>query len=391
MTETISSDIIIHLVGEQTNPIYLSAIQFPKTCQHYLIVTEATLKVGNNLVAELKRNGYDVVLHNIGQREIASDFPALAKVFSNLLQKLKNSGAPSVSVNITGGTKPMAFTAMICGTRVEQLKTLRYFYLDFAKRELVWLHDFHTQELANRMTIENFIRLAGTEIKPCGYQNMTTPPELNAMSYSIAFTLQRSQETISRLLDHVDKEGFEEAYQLLIQNIKDETQRQEWKELFEKTFEKESWISKAKYLSGGWFEDYIYDIVKQNAPQAEIVKNLSIVWSDSKSDAQEFDVCYTDGFSFYILECKAGSIKQDFVQKLENLRANYSGALGICALVTVNSSIAGKNARPFAQRIQASRSIAAFCGKSGLNELKSHLFKFKTGQIYESIPKQQKR
>lgn len=388
MTEAIQSNIIFHLVGEQTNPIYLSAIQFEKSYIHHLIVTETTLKSGENLMAELKRNGYQAVLHNIGPNSMASDFKALFTNFKNLFIRHIETGA-SITVNITGGTKPMSIVSMLCGTTVPELKVLRYFYLDFSKHELVWLHDFSRQPLEQRMTIENFIHLAGTKIKSSAPQ-IETPADLNAKSYGIAFTLQRTQEIISKCLSHNDKTTFETSYETLLKNIKDDVKRQEWKDLFEKTFEKESWVSKAKYLSGGWFEDYVYDIVRQNAPQVEISKNLSIIWSYGKDDAQEFDICYTDGFSFYILECKAGSFKQDYIQKLENIRNKYSGALGLCALITVNSSLTGSNARAFTERVENSRSIAAFCSRSGLNELKTHLFNFKTGQIYENIPKMKK-
>ena len=39
----------------------------------------------------------------------------------------------------------------------------------------------------------------------------------------------------------------------------------------------------------------------------------------------EFDCIYTDGKRLYIVECKAGSVKQEYIQKLENNVKTYGG------------------------------------------------------------------
>ena len=47
-----------------------------------------------------------------------------------------------------------------------------------------------------------------------------------------------------------------------------------------------------------------------------------------KSTYNEFDVVFTDGYSLYIVECKAGTVTQEQVMKLQNLVRSYGGTGG---------------------------------------------------------------
>ena len=44
-----------------------------------------------------------------------------------------------------------------------------------------------------------------------------------------------------------------------------------------------------------------------------------------KMPVNEFDCVYTDGKSLYLVECKAGSVRQEHIQKLENNLKTYGG------------------------------------------------------------------
>ena len=41
--------------------------------------------------------------------------------------------------------------------------------------------------------------------------------------------------------------------------------------------------------------------------------------------AQEFDCAFTDGKRLWIVECKAGPVRQEAIQKLENILRTYGG------------------------------------------------------------------
>lgn len=101
----------------------------------------------------------------------------------------------------------------------------------------------------------------------------------------------------------------------------------------------ENWPSFAKYLSGGWFEEYVYLQCKPYE-DAGVIKDLRINvelrldrkiagtqrnWNTSYN---ELDIVFTDGHSLYIAECKAGNVTQEQVMKLQNLVRFYGGVEG---------------------------------------------------------------
>jgi hypothetical protein len=102
----------------------------------------------------------------------------------------------------------------------------------------------------------------------------------------------------------------------------------------------ESWPDFAKYLSGGWFEEYVYLQCKPYEDDG-IIKDLRINvklqldqgnsgWSSQLDTSlyNELDVVFTDGYSLYIVECKAGNVTQEQVMKLQNLVRFYGGVEG---------------------------------------------------------------
>jgi hypothetical protein len=50
-----------------------------------------------------------------------------------------------------------------------------------------------------------------------------------------------------------------------------------------------------------------------------------VVAAKHEMPAQEFDCAFTDGKRLWIVECKAGVVKQDAIQKLENNLRQYGG------------------------------------------------------------------
>ena len=101
----------------------------------------------------------------------------------------------------------------------------------------------------------------------------------------------------------------------------------------------ENWPGFAKYLSGGWFEEYAYLQFKPYE-EAGVIKDLRInvelrldrenAGKFPRWDAahNELDVVFTDGHSLYIAECKAGNVTQEQVMKLQNLVRFFGGVEG---------------------------------------------------------------
>lgn len=101
----------------------------------------------------------------------------------------------------------------------------------------------------------------------------------------------------------------------------------------------ERWPDFAKYLSGGWFEGFVYLQCKPYE-DAGVIQDLrinvklSLNLEESKGYSSygvkynELDITFTDGYSLYIVECKAGNVSQDQIMKLQNLVRFYGGIEG---------------------------------------------------------------
>ena len=100
--------------------------------------------------------------------------------------------------------------------------------------------------------------------------------------------------------------------------------------------------SLAGYLTGGWFEEYVY---KQILPLQDkgLIHDLRINFEvsfknkgegssrgakSSLDPYQEMDIVFTDGSRLYLIECKAGNVTIDHVVKLQNVTRNFGGVGG---------------------------------------------------------------
>ena len=98
---------VYHLVGEQPIPVFLSAIQFAPSTNHILLGTERTKRTMENVKKSLETRRIKVECHSLGDK-IANNFNGLLKRFGVILPESPDK----VCMNITGGTKPMAFVAL---------------------------------------------------------------------------------------------------------------------------------------------------------------------------------------------------------------------------------------------------------------------------------------
>ena len=209
-------------------------------------------------------------------------------------------------------------------------------------------------------------------------EDISQPSEnlLNLM-YQNVTVVQSSQGKFAAILNN-QKEDFEKELVNLAAKMKKKN-ISSWNTLWnEYAAAESSWQKQAKFLAGGWFEHYVGNLIRRRSASPQAVRiGLEISKSGDYETLQEFDVVYTDGFQLVILECKAGQIKQDHIQKLMNLRDFFGGSLGRCALVTLVEADTSNNKRiHLRDRVTANKKIAAFCGKVGLQILPSHLFNF---------------
>ena len=117
-----------------------------------------------------------------------------------------------------------------------------------------------------------------------------------------------------------------------------------------------------QYLGGGWLEEYVFSLLSPLEGKGLIhdlrigIELDNMERNRAKHDAPigEFDCSFTDGKRLWIIECKAGQVKQEHIQKLENNLKTYGG---IAARGIIVSSFPITPA--LSKRISSSTSIIA--------------------------------
>lgn len=390
MNGTVKFKKMYHLLGEQTIPACLTAVQFSPDITHYILTTtsDKTKIAARNLQNAFQRRGYKSELYFIGDEASAVSSLRLKPEIEKIFDQTNPDGEPACA-EVTGGTKLM-FYAMSVAAMTRKMPLI---YVDTINRSMMYLNDGSVAELTEKLELEDFIVLSGYKFCKNEPEPQENPEEtaLANFFYKHYELLQMKQEDAAQCLTRkgLSTEMRKAQADGILKQLKQRYFRGEqhkFDDLWEKYSQGKSWEAQMRFIGGEWFECLIFSKLKQAGLKiTEIRKSTHVSYSNDSQSVQEFDVVYTDGYTLVILECKAGKVKQEHIQKLENLRSAFSGAMGKCALVTLVSSKTKNNrAQNFSLRITNSRAIAAFCGRGGINQLPKLGFQFHTGKIYES-------
>ena len=404
---------VYHLVGEQPIPVFLSAIQFPQTTKHVLLTTNAenTSRTMTNVDNCLKERKINVECRLLGGSEMANDFNKLHEV----LEKEIPQKPEGVCLDITGGTKPMALVAL----SIAQARKIPVIYLDTQtpKKRCCWwgADEWKTSELEHSMDIADFVQLAGR--RECVKQPETLPRRDHLVFlYECQQTFKpyiekwrrkrnelklkkerdiKENNTSKSKADKAFREETSKANSVLYNDLKNDQaiDKEKWQELLEDEFISglehrndglEEW---SKFITGIWFEFYVYYKLREDYKRQGIKAiAMSVKAQNQGQDEQDFDVVYTDGFTFVIVECKTTpELEQEYFNKLANIRNNYSGALGRAALVTSwPREVITRGREMMENRIKNSRELSWFRGKEGLDLLAKNMLGFRVGQLNPS-------
>ena len=78
------------------------------------------------------------------------------------------------------------------------------------------------------------------------------------------------------------------------------------------------------YLTGGWFEEYIYQLIKKNIDPDDIAMGVRIDGCTEIRHDNELDVCFIKNNQLFVIECKSGisseSMFNEIVYKVSALK-----------------------------------------------------------------------
>lgn len=358
-------DRVYHLLGEQSIPVFI-CIKIFGDCEHVLYVTSKTEKTVKNIQDALGNEANRLVVVKVDPYNIDS----LNQVFKDETRKHQTK---KLGFDCTGGTKPM-FAALL--NQCQEIKGTA-FYLNSAQRKLDFLFpEYKSVPLVPVFSsVHEFIKLAGFKVKETSpRKNRQERSELTDFCWKNKVLLSKIQFKISAFNNAPGKPFF-------IENTKSKRYisarlEKEGKATITADGKKlsfDDFPDFARFLSGEWLEEYVYKLLLPlNADNQirDIHINMCPQWSThnelvstsnrrKNTIAQEFDVTFTDGYDLFILECKAGGIKQEHVQKLENLVRTFGGSFGKGIFAA-----SGNQSKQIQNRLKNSKSVSSFIGDS---------------------------
>lgn len=335
-------DIIFHLFGEQRMPSLLGILQF-QTKQHVFINSK-------QYPADIMKpflNG-----SNFSELSVEPFDPLDTK--DKILQYLKNMPAHAkIGFNLTGGTKLM-YAGALSACKIINATS---FYFDIIHDKLIFLDDFKTKEIKPVTSVETFITLHSDNLFISKHGHWSEISNIDIPDRQLLTnTLWESRSKIAKLYrmivpyvndrksfyihnNHISIEFFSNYNVVITIEGKD--------------FAFKNWKDFPVYITGGWFEEYIYMQLKtfqdsgiiydlrigleiglkeqHNVNNSSGFASLKNIFEDIY---QELDITFTDGKKLYIVECKSGNINSDHIMKLQNITKYFGGLKGQGILAT---------------------------------------------------------
>ena len=259
-----------------------------------------------------------------------------------------------IGFNLTGGTKLMYAGALAACRKVNATP----FYFNSRNNKVIFLNDFDSIDTKPISSVETFIKLNGNNLyisKPGQWADI--PDIDNPDRTALTKLLWKQRTTLAGLYKKVSQyndkpsQDFQFRYKHISVGLMDGNKAEilisirDGKEL---AYRFPKWPDFASYLSGGWFEEYTF-LKLQPYLESGIIKDLRIGLKvsfqgdsyDKKSlgfgeqlsrllnnDYQELDIVFTDSRCLYIIECKAGAVKGEYVSKLESITRYFGGIEG---------------------------------------------------------------
>lgn len=335
-------DVVVHLAGEQTVPNYMG-VKLSEAKRHILLVTRKTEKQGEMLSKMFPAR--ERFIENV--QVDATDFAAIAEA----MRRIPGLDGLRIGVNVTGGTKPM-FAAALDYCRE---KSFIPFYLDTQNRMISFFSDDFRRLPMPKVfsSVEEFARLGGYRIKG----DVKRADDISETRRRLIKEFWLNKDYVRRVIHEFSKatdrsyenrknnppECYLDALDLISRPRKGNKKEEQLAEAWEAEFPSgiSDWRKAARFGAGEWFEEWLllqFADSRKGEGFCDLCSGVSLAFFDGDEgrSIQELDLAYTDGYDLTIIECKAGVVAQEHVQKLENLRRQIGGVMGRGFLCTIN-------------------------------------------------------
>ena len=326
--ETEHFDAVFHLFGDQRIPSLLGVLQFQSKRHFFVNSTQFPASVMKQFIDDSEF--YELAVDPYEPEDVRTKILNIIEALPSYFR---------IGFNLTGGTKLMYAGALAACRKVNATP----FYFDNRSNKTIFLNNFYSIPTKFIDSVDTFIKLNGNNLfisKPGNWKGIPNIDSLEREKLTAEIWVCRKQ--ISKLYKDIVKfNDSKEPFELSSGNITVRLSREHCAEIKigSKDFHFESWPGFARYLSGGWFEEYTYRsltplLISGRIKDLKIGLEVSIDEEKGYSFLsdpqlyQELDITFTDGRVLYIVECKAGNVKSEQLMKLQNIVRYFGGTSG---------------------------------------------------------------
>lgn len=297
-----SRKIIVSLVSDQTIPNVLFIKAKNEADYYYFISTEKMESRGvtNHIVDSLniKQGSFQII-------EVIED--SISDIDEKLERQVQHDDDDTLLINITGGTKIMSLAVYNFFSR---LGAAEIFYIPIGKNELRQIFPLRKNMVSiikQRLNLLEYLKSYGVTVQPSSYskKNDLLKPETETKKLFKAFVSEKHNK-LFQAAEAIRLAGY--------RGKKVNIESEHTSHLFDTarifndngvTWKSENEISKdeTKYITGEWFEEYIYPIIKSTLKKSddEIGIGLQLIKGGAPN---EYDIMFTHNNSLYVIECK---------------------------------------------------------------------------------------
>lgn len=316
---------VVSLISEQTVPNFLFIKEKVMLGDDLLFISsrkfEERIQWIKNALGCANCN-FDIVQLNDGEEE-QWDKMVLA------IKKKLSSGI-RYEVNLTGGTKYM----MLAVHQAFQEYTANFYYIPFPKNSILGIVDSKSLSLNYRINVAEYLTNYGVAF--------TEKCITESKEYTEAFFNRFVQDRLDSSVIHLLR-TYRNAKKLDIRKTEEPISGNDKKPQIpclssflseiEFPLREEGWLFSAEtqYITGGWFEEYVYHQIENQIHPQDIRLGLTINRPgdglNKNKHVNDLDVVFTYGNKLFVIECKTGIDSQKLFNETVYKAASIKEAL----------------------------------------------------------------
>lgn len=311
---------IVSIISEQTIPNYLFVKEMYQTGDKLMFISSEKMKdrikwIEDVLGAEYPHDSKQVILEN---EENWSSMTA--QIESALIKD------DEYLVNLTGGTKYMALAIQ----SVFMNHNSSFYYIPYPQNIILSNDDKKSIPIKYRVTVDEYTRLYNQLLRKPHNTYATEEDNYKFFEWFTKNITSDDNDIIAKLRNYRDEK------KVIISDLENKEDEEGKKKkprvdglfafLTKISFKNNGILTKTQiqYLTGGWFEEYVYYRIKNELNPKDI-----ILGPKTQSTNNDLDVVFTLGNKLYVIECKTGveglGMLHEIVYKASALKENLLG------------------------------------------------------------------